>query len=284
MKFRRKTWTSEFGLRLLLIVPIAFLVPTFILPLGNVIYRGLGDGTLDFYYFAEIFTNSTYLTVLLQTFEVAALSTAICVLIGFPVAYHIANAKPVVAGLGLAFVLIPFWTSVVTRTYAWVTLLSRKGLINSVLIDAGFIETPFRLMYNMFGVQVGMVQFLLPMMILPLVGTMKRLDNTKLLAAAVLGANPFRVFVHVYLPLCLPGVLAGSVLVFVTALGFYITPAQLGSDRDMMIAVLIAQHVTQTLNWNLASALATVLLLMVLLSLLAVVGLARLRRITLELS
>lgn len=270
-----RAWTPDFALKLMVIPPALFLLPTFVAPLALVLYRGFGGAEPSLANFQMILSNATYSQVLLQTFQTAALSTLLALIIGFPIAHVISGARPIWANITFALVMIPFWTSVVSRTYAWIALLGRRGLINNVLIDSGWIDQPLKLMYNALGVQIGMVQILLPMMILPLVSNMRQIDRTKLLAAAVLGADPIRAFLHIYLPMCFPGIVAGSVLVFITALGFYVTPALLGGDRDMMISVLIEQQVTQTLNWPLASALATILLIMVILCLWSVAMLAR---------
>ncbi|TPI57352.1 ABC transporter permease [Mesorhizobium sp. B3-1-3] len=263
---RSRHWSPDFALKFLLIPPALFLLPTFFLPLVVVVYRAFGAGRPSLDNFKEIAFNHVYLTVLWQTFQTAIYATALCVVIAFPIAQLIARANRFWSGIAFALVMIPFWTSVVTRTYAWIAILSRRGLINNLLIQLDWIEQPLRLMNNMTAVQIGMVQFLLPMMVLPLVSTMRQIDHTKLLAARILGANPLRTFWHIYLPMCLPGLVAGSVLVFITALGFYVTPALLGSDKNMMVSVLIERQVSQALNWQLASALATVLLAMVLLS------------------
>ncbi|RWB28299.1 MAG: ABC transporter permease [Mesorhizobium sp.] len=276
-----RAWTPEFSLKFLILPPLLFLVPTFLLPLGIVVYRSVDGLAFDLRQFAEIFSNSTYLYVLSQTFKTAVMSTFLALLIGFPIAHVICNARRFWAGIAFACVMVPLWTSVVTRTYAWIALLGRRGLVNQMLIDTGVIDQALPLMYNPLAVQVGMVQVLLPMMILPVLSSMRQMDRTKLMASAILGANPVRTFIHIYVPMCLPGIMAGSVLVFITALGFYVTPALLGGDSNMMIAVLIEQQVTKTLNWPLASALATVLLMMVLLTLLLVWQLARLRGVRL---
>ncbi|MDI6029299.1 ABC transporter permease [Corticibacterium sp. UT-5YL-CI-8] len=276
-----KAWTPEYSLKFLILLPLLFLVPTFLLPLGIVVYRSVGGSALDTRYFAEIFSNSIYLYVLLQTFKTAGLSTMLALLIGFPIAHVITRARGFWGAIAFACVMVPLWTSVVTRTYAWIALLGRRGLVNQTLIDTGLFDQPLSLIYNPLAVQVGMVQVLLPMMILPILSSMRQMDQTKLMASAILGANPLRTFIHIYVPMCLSGVMAGSVLVFITALGFYVTPALLGGDTNMMMAVLIEQQVTKTLNWPLASALATVLLLMVLLSLLFVWQIARLRNVKL---
>lgn len=277
-----RAWTPDYSLKFLILPPILFLVPTFFAPLGVVIFRSVGGFSFDLSQFAEILTTPTYVQVLAQTFKTAVLSTILALLIGFPIAHVIANARPLFAGLAFACIMVPLWTSVVTRTYAWIALLGRRGLFNQTLLEWNLIERPLALVYNNFAVQVGMVQVLLPMMILPILSTMRQMDRTKLMAASILGANPIRTFYHIYLPMCLPGMMAGSLLVFITALGFYVTPALLGGDSNMMIAVLIEQQVTKTLNWPRASALATVLLVMVLLSLWLVARIAKLRGIKLD--
>jgi ABC-type spermidine/putrescine transport system permease subunit I len=133
----------------------------------------------------------------------------------------------------------PLLTSVVIRTYAWAALFQRRGLVNDLLIQMGIVDEPVKFIYNNTGVLIGMVQILLPFMILPLLNAMRRMDMTLIRAAAILGANPLRVFIHVYLPLSMPGVTAGVLLVFISAVGFYVTPAVLGGPRQMMIAVLM---------------------------------------------
>jgi ABC-type spermidine/putrescine transport system permease subunit I len=279
---KSRAWTPEYSLKFLILPPIFFLVPTFFLPLGIVVFRSVDGLAFNGSHFQEIFSNSTFTYVLVQTFKTAIVSTLLALIVGFPIAHVISNARSIWGTIAFACVMVPLWTSVVTRTYAWIALLGRRGLVNQFLVHTNIGPVP--LMYNAFAVQVGMVQVLLPMMILPILSTMRQLDRTKLMAAAILGANPIRTFIHVYVPMCFPGIMAGCVLVFITALGFYVTPALLGGDSNMMIAVLIEQQVTKTLNWPLASALATILLLMVLLSLWLVAALAKLRGIKLEVS
>jgi ABC-type spermidine/putrescine transport system permease subunit I len=257
-----RAWTPVRGYLLFLVPPVLFLAVFFLWPLGTVIYRGFFEPSFGFEHYDKILNSSAHINVLLYTFEVATSVTIICLIISYPLAYVISRAQGSLLHFCFALVLVPFWTSVVIRTYAWIALFQRRGMINDLLIDLGFIEKPIRLMYNNLGVHVGMVQVLLPFMVLPLISAMRNIDQTKLRAAEVLGANPIRVFWHVYLPLSMPGVSAGVLLVFITALGFYVTPALLGGDRNAMVAVLIEQHITRTLNWPLASALATVLLIL----------------------
>ena len=255
-----KAWTPSRGYLAILIPPCLFLVLFFVLPLATVAARGFLEPELGISNYLKILNSRAHVNVLLYTFQVSATVTILCLLISYPLAFVISRLKGTLLHLSFALILIPFWTSVVIRTYAWIALFQRRGVINDMLIQFGILDQPFRFMYNNLGVHIGMVQVLLPFMILPLLSSMKSLDHTKLHAAEILGANPFRVFWHVYLPLTMPGVSAGVLLVFITAAGFYVTPALLGGARNAMVAVLIEQHVTRTLNWPLASALATLLL------------------------
>jgi ABC-type spermidine/putrescine transport system permease subunit I len=164
----------------------------------------------------------------------------------------------------LIAVLIPFWTSILVRTYAWMVLLQRRGALNTLLVQFGLIQEPLELMYNRFGVLVGMVHILLPYMILPLYSVMQGIDMDLIKAAENLGANPLQSFARVFFPLSLPGVGAGLSLVFILAVGFFITPALMGGARETMIAQLIQRLISILLDWELGSALAFVLLAVVL--------------------
>jgi ABC-type spermidine/putrescine transport system permease subunit I len=161
----------------------------------------------------------------------------------------------------MIFVLVPFWTSILVRSYAWMVLLGKEGPLNQALVALGIVDQPVQLLNTRFAVYIGMVHVLLPFMILPLYAVMRGIDRSLLRAAENLGARPSQVFRQVFLPLSLPGVAAGCLLVFILALGFYITPALLGGQRDVMISMLIQQQVTQ-LKWGVASALAVVLLVL----------------------
>ena len=257
---KRKIWTPGRGSLYLLIPPGIFLGLLFVWPLATVIYQALFEPSFGIGNFVTILSSTTHIRVLLFTFELAGEVTLICLLVAYPVAYAMSRAGDSMLHLALAIVLIPFWTSVVIRTYAWVALFQRYGLVNDLLVQLGIVDEPVKFIYNNIGVLIGMVQILLPFMILPLLNAMRRMDMTLIRAAEILGANPLRVFAHVYLPLSMPGVTAGVLLVFISAVGFYVTPAVLGGPHQMMIAVLIEQYVTRTLNWPLASALATILL------------------------
>ena len=250
----------------ILAIPVlVFLVIGFVLPLVLIGVRSVTDvpagseGDL-FVNFRRFFEGEANLRVLGNTFWVAALSTLICLVVGYPYAYLMTIASPRVTGLLLVAVLVPFWSSLLVRTYAWQVILRDTGLVNSTLLGWGVIGEPIELYQTTTGVLLGMTQILLPFMVLPLFTTMARIDPELSKAAANLGASPGRAFRRVFLPLSMPGVAAGSLLVFVLALGFYITPALLGSPRDTMISAFIATRVQQQLDWGLASAMALILI------------------------
>ncbi|MEY9122983.1 ABC transporter permease [Bradyrhizobium yuanmingense] len=205
--------------------------------------------------------QAIYRDIFLRTFLISLGVTALCLILGFPVAYLLAALPPGRSNLLMIFVLLPFWTSLLVRTCAWIVLLQSKGVVNDSLLWLGIIDAPLRLIYNRFGVCVAMTHVLLPFMILPLYSSMKAISPAYMRAAASLGAPPLTAFLRIYLPQTLPGIGAGSLLVFILALGYYITPALVGGAVDQMISYFIALYTTETANWGLASALGAVLLL-----------------------
>jgi len=240
---------------------IAFLVVFFVAPLILMSLRSVTDPpNAGLRNYAEFFGSEADVRVLINTFYIATISTIVCLVIGYPYAYLMNIVRPRVAGLLLIAVLLPFWSSLLVRTFAWEVILRDTGVINSILLNWGIIDRPLTLMRNTLGVIIGMSQILLPFMVLPLYTVMRRIDPELTRAAANLGAPPFAAFRRVFLPLSLPGVIAGSLLVFVLALGFYITPTILGSPRETMISRFIADQVQQRLNWGLASAMAVILM------------------------
>ncbi|MFK4509721.1 ABC transporter permease [Bradyrhizobium daqingense] len=205
--------------------------------------------------------QAIYRNVFARTFLISLSVTVLCLILGFPVAYLLATLPPARSNLLMIFVLLPFWTSLLVRTCAWIVLLQSKGVVNDSLHWLGIIDEPLRLIYNRFGVCVAMTHVLLPFMILPLYSSMKAISPAYMRAAASLGAPPVTAFLRIYLPQTLPGIGAGSLLVFILALGYYITPALVGGAADQMISYFIALYTTETANWGLASALGAVLLL-----------------------
>lgn len=204
--------------------------------------------------------RAIFLKVMGRTIWIGLCVTLLCLVLGYPVAYLLATAPSGIANLLMILVLLPFWTSLLVRTTAWVVLLQKDGLVNGLLQWAGLIDEPLRLIFNRVGVYVAITHVLLPFMILPLYSVMKGLGSTSMRAAVSLGAHPFVAFARVYLPQTLPGVTAGVLLVFISAIGYYITPALIGGADDQMLSYFIAFYINETTNWGMAAALGCLLL------------------------
>ncbi|MDQ6794132.1 MAG: ABC transporter permease [Chloroflexota bacterium] len=257
---------------------IALLVIFFLAPLVLMSLRSVTDPpNAGLSNYRTFFVSEADVRVLINTFYIAAISTVVCLLIGYPYAYLMNSVSPRIAGLLLIVVLVPFWSSLLVRTFAWEVILRDTGVINSLLMSWGLISQPLALIRNTLGVILGMSQILLPFMVLPLYAVMRRIDPEYTRAAANLGASPAAAFRRVFLPLSLPGVAAGTLLVFVLALGFYITPTILGSPRETMISRFIADQVQQRLDWGLGSAMAVILMVVTFVALLLASRFVRLR-------
>jgi putative spermidine/putrescine transport system permease protein len=245
------------------------LVVFFLLPLGLMLIRSLVDPSPANYL---VFTTSNiYVRVLLNTVLVSISCTVVCLVLGYPYAYAMHRAGP---GLSLTLtvaILLPFWSSALVRSYAWLVLLRETGVINAVLLSAGLIASPFKIVRTETAVMIGMCHILLPFMVFPIYAAMRRIDPSLLPAAAGLGAHPFRAMRKVFVPLSLPGVYAGSLIVFVVALGFYVVPALLGGPRSLMFSELIVSKVYDELDFGVGAAMAITLAAATLLSL-ALVG------------
>jgi putative spermidine/putrescine transport system permease protein len=261
----RRWRPSLAGLRLdrwaLLAVPaILFLVVFFLVPLLAMSVRSVTDPPgAGLSNYEQFFAEQAYVRILTNTFWIALLATVMCLLVGYPYAYLMTVVPGRIAGLLVMAVLLPFWSSLLVRTFAWQVLLRDTGVINRFLLDLGLISEPLTLIRTTGGVILGMSHILLPFMVLPLYAVMRRIDPEFGRAAANLGASPTTAFIRVYVPLSLPGILAGSLLVFVLALGFYITPALLGGLHDQMISQLIVQQIQQRLNWGFGTAMSVLL-------------------------
>jgi ABC-type spermidine/putrescine transport system permease subunit I len=218
----------------------------------------------------EILETPLYRDALVRTFRLSLTVTVACLLLGYPVAYVLARARGRRGLLLLALVVAPFWISVLARSFTWMVLLQRQGVVNRILLALGLVAEPVPLVYNEIGVLVGMVHVLLPYMILSLYGAMRAIDPGLLRAAAGLGATEWQIFRRIWWPLSRAGVAAGSLLLFVVALGFFVTPALLGGGKVTTVAMLIEAHVSQAQDWPLASALGLVLLAATLLALMPV--------------
>ncbi|MAK56693.1 MAG: hypothetical protein CML17_12770 [Pusillimonas sp.] len=205
-------------------------------------------------------SSNIYVDLYSKTLGMSLVITLLCIALGYPVAYCLAHAPARVAGVLLVMVLLPFWTSFLVRTTAWIALLQTNGVVNSVLQTVGLISEPLELLYTPLATILAMTHILLPFMILPLYSVMKGIDPSHVKAALSLGSPPFSAFVRVYLPQTIPGLSAGSLLVFITAVGYYIIPALVGGTDGQMISNIIAYHMQQSNNWGLASALGSLLL------------------------
>ncbi len=234
------------------------------LPIGWLFWFSVIDqaGSFTTENYARIWREGAYVAIFLTTFEVSLLVTAVCVLLGYPLAYCLSQLSARAAGVLLLGVVVPFWTSLLVRTYAWLVLLQRKGLVNDLLIGLGVLDRPAMLSYNTLGVTIGMTHIMLPFLVLPLYVSMRAIDPTLMKAAASLGGRQAAVFRDVFFPLSLPGLVAGLVLTFILCLGFYITPAILGGGRVQFIAQRIYASVNLFPTWGPASALGVVLLVL----------------------
>jgi putative spermidine/putrescine transport system permease protein len=253
-------------LHLLMVVPaILLLAVVFIYPVAALMLRSFyGESGFTVAQYKEIFHNDVYFVVIGLTFRIAALVTLICLSLGYPVSYLMTHVGPNTSRLLMITVVLPYFTSVIVRTYAWLILLGRAGVINQILAAVGVINKPVDMLYNQFGVTVGMSYVLLPVMVLTLSTVMRGIDQHLIRAAYSLGASKSLAFWRIFLPLSVPGIAGGSLLVFILAVGFFITPALMGGPRDITIAMLIEREVEITVNWPFASALATVLLIVTL--------------------
>ena len=254
--FNRWTW--------LMLPALIFLAVFFVYPLIEILQLSITDPELGLGNFVKFYQSSVFSNVLINTLYMSFFVMLFCLLIGYPYAYLMNVSTPRIAGLLLIAVLIPFWSSILVRTYAWTVILQKTGIINTILINIGLIETPLKLFRNFQGVVIGMTHILLPFMVLPIYAVMQRIDKDLVRAAESLGASPARAFREVFLPLSLPGVYAGSLLVFVVALGYYITPALLGSPKQTMMGTMVVQQVQQIRDWGMGSTLGVVLLIVTL--------------------
>jgi putative spermidine/putrescine transport system permease protein len=251
----------EHGLMLALASPALLVILLLIvLPVGWLAWQSIYHEGFTLENYRRIVSEAIYWRSFALTFEISLLVTVLALLLGYPIAYAASAAPKGWSIVILALVVLPFWTSVLVRAYAWLALLQRTGVINHLLQDLGIIGEPLALVHNTFGTVVATLHILLPFMVLPLYATMQKIPRDLLQAGASLGANPALVFWKVFLPLSLPGVLAGSTLVFVLSLGFYITPELLGGGRTIMVSMLVSRNVELYDQWGAASAVGVVLL------------------------
>jgi ABC-type spermidine/putrescine transport system permease subunit I len=253
-----RDWRRSLNGGLLIALPSFVLIAAlFVLPVLNFLLGSVDHGLQPV---ERALTTQPYITVLGDTLLLGIYVTIIAFVLGYPLAFALTIMPSFWASVGFIFLLLPFWTSLLVRTYAWMVLLGRNGVINQFLLWTGLIHAPLSLLNNLTGVLVGMVHVLVPYMVFPLYDVMRRVDPSLLQAAEGLGASRFQTFWRIYVPLTFTGVLAGSILVFVLAIGFYITPALLGGGRVATMAILIERQIREFLDWPFAAALSLVLL------------------------
>jgi putrescine transport system permease protein len=278
-----ETLRKHLGRRLVIAVPYLWLIILFLIPFIIVFKISFSEARMAMppyapliewrdgaivgikLYFSNyqfLFTDKLYVSAFLYSLKVAAVSTMFCLLIGYPMAYAIARATAAWKNLLLMLIVLPFWTSFLLRVYAWIGLLKNNGVINNVLLALGVIHTPLTLMQTDFAVFVGIVYSYLPFMILPLYANLEKHDQTLLEAAADLGARPWRAFMRVTLPLSAPGILAGSLLVFIPAVGEYVIPSLLGRTDQLMIGRVLSDEFFANRDWPVASGVAILMLIL----------------------
>lgn len=244
---------------LLLAAPLLiYMLVFYALPVVAMLLRSVNDPTWTFAHYATLFDDVVFQKTFWITINTSVTVTLGCLILGYPVAMGLVRSKSM-APFILVIILLPFWTSVLVRSYAWMVLLGRHGLVNEALLALGMIDRPIRILNTPLATQIAMVHILLPYMILPIANALRQIDPSLIRAASGLGSTPFMTFCQVILPLSMSGVAAGTLLTFVLALGFYITPAMVGGPRDITLSMLIAQQVDQ-LNWAYAATLSGVLL------------------------
>jgi putative spermidine/putrescine transport system permease protein len=229
--------------------------------------------------YERLFTSGAVQRVIVTTLRICLITTVLALLLGYAIAYAITLASPRARGWWILAVLVPLWISVLVRAFAWVTLLRRQGLVNNTLMEVGIISEPLPLVWNEFGIVVGMVHYMVPFAVLPMLASMREIDPRLLAAARGLGGSRGQVFRRVFLPLSMPGVIAAAVLVFIFTLGFYITPAILGGGKTLMVAEWIGLQILDLIRWGLGTMMATMLVVAILVTLAVFSRIVDLRRI-----
>lgn len=241
-----------------------FLVVLFVVPLTGLLLLACGMPNWTLANFSRIGDTPVYLTVMRNTLEISVTVTALAFVLSYPIAYALTTAGMALRTFLLIAVVLPYFTSTLARTFAWIVLLGRNGVVNQFLLELGWASQPVPMLYNRFGVILGMTHIVMPMMILPMYTVMSGIDPKLMRAARANGASPLAAFLTIFLPLSMPGLIAGVLLAFIYCLGFYITPALMGGLSDVMITMAISSQILEQLNWNFGAALSVVLLVAVL--------------------
>jgi putative spermidine/putrescine transport system permease protein len=263
----------------LVLLPVAVLCVFYYYPLSKVLWLSVTVPKPGLGNFALLMTSEGVQRILVTTARICIVTSIVALVIGYVIAYAMVHASPQHRAWILFVVLLSFWLSVLIRAFAWLTLLQSRGVVNTALLQLGLISEPLPLTRNEFGVMLGMVHFMIPYAVLPLYANMQGIDQRLILAARGLGASSTKTFLRIFLPLTTPGIISAGILVFVFALGFYITPALLGGGKTIMLAEYISIQIIDALNWGTGAMLATTLLLIVVLMLATVSRFANVREI-----
>lgn len=267
------------GWWLLILPALLLLVGFYVAPIVKVLLISFTDPEPGLQNYERLFTSASVQRVILTTLRICLITTVIALLLGYALAYAITKARPKARRWWLLAVLVPLWISVLVRAFAWVTLLRRQGLVNNTLIEIGIIQEPLQLVWNELGIIIGMVHYMVPFAVLPMLASMQEIDPRLLSAARGLGASRREVFLGVFLPLTKPGLIAAAVLVFIFSLGFYITPAILGGGKTLMVAEWISLQILDLIRWGLGTMMAAVLVLTILATLAIFSRLVDLKRV-----
>jgi putative spermidine/putrescine transport system permease protein len=259
---------SALSAPLMLAAPALLLLAfVFIGPILLLLARSIFDPAFTLKYYVQLIQEPHYLGVFWISLKIAIASTLICLALGYPSAYYLSKSRGTLRAVLLGVILLPFWTNILVRCYAWIILLQTHGAVNQLLKYLGLITEPLPMVFNFTGVMVGMVHYLLPPTILILDSVMRTVDPRLVVAAENLGATPRQAFFRVFVPLTLPGIRAAAMLIFIMGLGFFVTPALLGGRRELTIATLINFEFSEMINWGLGAALSAVLLALTLIGL-----------------
>jgi ABC-type spermidine/putrescine transport system permease subunit I len=238
---------------------VVFVAVLFVLPIGQFLLGSILDPNLTLKHYRQLADSRAFFVVMQNTLRISVTVTIVCLLLGYPVAFRITTLRPRLAALVLLTIVVSVWISLLVRNYAWMVLLGRQGLLSVALVRLGVIEQNQSYLYNEFAVILAMTHVLLPFMIIPITAAMRAMDPSLVRAAESMGARPFAVLRRVIVPMSLPGTATGCVLVFVLAMGFFVTPAVMGGRGQIMIAMLIEGEINEQLNWGYAAAHAAAL-------------------------
>lgn len=265
-----KSLVGKHGLKLLLLISVLFLLIFMIIPILDMFTRSVVDDSgFTWKYFQEFFSKSLYTKILLNTIKLSFIIGIITIILGYPVAYLMNRVGPVLKCVIMGCVQIPFWTSLLVRTYSWIAILQNQGVVNVVLKKLGFIDQPIQLLYNDTGVIIVMTYIMLPYMIFSISSVMGQIDKNIINASRSLGASKTSTFFRVFLPLSLPGIMSGFFIVFLNTMGYYIVPSLVGGQKSQMFSQTIQNQLSGVLNWNFASAISIILVMVTMMIVLA---------------